>query len=252
MRSIFEYANPVRFAAVSTRLSPVFAGAATVCLTTGLYFALFASPADYQQGDTVRIMYVHVPAAWMALLCYTAMAASSLTGFVWKHPLADVAAKATAPIGAVFTLLALITGAIWGKPTWGTWWVWDARLTSVLVLFFLYLGYISVWTAIEEPTRAARVAAIVCLVGFVNVPIIKFSVDWWNSLHQPASIIRADGPSIDSSMLTPLLLMALGYGFVYAWLLLANMENELGERRLARALSQKRPVSKLVEEQSVI
>ncbi|MEO0400226.1 MAG: heme ABC transporter permease CcmC, partial [Pseudomonadota bacterium] len=157
------------------------------------------------------------------------------------------AAKATAPIGAVFTLLALVTGSLWGKPMWGAWWAWDARLTSVLVLFFLYLGYMAIWSAIEEPTRAARVAAITCLVGFVNVPIIKFSVDWWNSLHQPASVMRADGPSIDPAMLTPLFLMAGAYTLFYAWLLLGNMNAELAERRLARLHREAAPVSTLKE-----
>ncbi|MEO0400598.1 MAG: cytochrome c biogenesis protein CcsA, partial [Pseudomonadota bacterium] len=137
MTTIYEYANPVRFSALAARLSPLFGGASLALFAAGLYFALLASPEDYQQGDTVRIMYVHVPAAWMALMCYTSMAIASLAGFVWKHPLADVAAKATAPIGAVFTLLALVTGSLWGKPMWGAWWAWDARLTSVLVLFFL-------------------------------------------------------------------------------------------------------------------
>ena len=155
-------------------------------------------------------------------------------GFVFKHPLADVAAKATAPIGATFTSLALITGALWGKPSWGTYWVWDARLTSVLILLFLYLGYMAIWEAIEDKTRAARIAAIVAIVGFVNVPIIKFSVDWWNSLHQPASIIRSAGPSIHGSMLTPLLLMAIAYMAIYGALVLQSMRNELAARRIAR------------------
>ena len=179
-------------------------------------------------------MYVHVPAAWMALMCYTALALSSVVGFIWNHPLADVAARATAPIGAVFTAVALVTGSLWGKPMWGAWWAWDARLTSVLILFFLYLGYMTVWAAIEDKARAARLAALVAIVGFVNVPIIKFSVDWWNSLHQPASVLRAGGATIDSAMLTPLFLMGGGYMALFAALLIASMRNEIAARRLAR------------------
>lgn len=229
-----DLANPQRFERLGGLLLPWLAGAALAFGAAGLWFALFHSPADYQQGETVRIMYVHVPAAWMALFCYSAMAFSSAAGFVLKHPLADVAARETAPIGAVFTALALVTGSLWGKPMWGAWWAWDARLTSVLVLFFLYLGYIAVWEAIEDKARAARVAAIVAIVGFVNVPIIKFSVDWWNSLHQPASVFRADGPTIHASMLTPLLLMGAAYMFAYGALLLASMKNALLARRAAR------------------
>lgn len=234
MASIFEFANPVRFERLAAKVAPWIAASACGCLIVGLFFGLIASPADYQQGDTVRIMYVHVPAAWMALFCYSAMAVSSGAGFVWKHPLADVAAKETAPIGAGFTFLALLTGSLWGKPMWGAWWAWDARLTSVLVLFFLYLGYMALWRAIPDKTRAARLAAILAIVGFVNVPIIKFSVDWWNSLHQPASVLRADGPSIHPSMLTPLFLMIAGYMALYVFLLLMSMRNELAERRLSR------------------
>ncbi|MEL7489629.1 MAG: heme ABC transporter permease [Pseudomonadota bacterium] len=227
-------ANPQTFERWSRPATPVLAALAALLAASGLYYALFASPADYQQKESVRIMYVHVPAAWLALMCYTGLAVASFVGFVWKHPLADVAAKASAPIGAAFTALALVTGALWGKPTWGTYWAWDARLTSVLVLLFLYLGYMAIWEAIEDKTRAARIAAIVAIVGFVNVPIIKFSVDWWNSLHQPASIIRADGPAIHSSMLTPLLLMAGAYMALYAALLLVSMRNELMARRINR------------------
>jgi heme exporter protein C len=230
----FDLANPERFENLARRLQPALAVLAFLLGGVGLWLGLAASPDDYQQGDTVRIMYVHVPAAWMALFCYSAMAFSSAAGFVFKHPLADVAARATAPIGAVFTALALITGSLWGKPMWGTYWAWDARLTSVLVLFFLYLGYIAIWEAIEDKTRAARIAAIVAIVGFINVPIIKFSVDWWNSLHQPASVFRPDGPTIDGSMLTPLLLMGGAYTFAFGALLLASMRNAILARRIER------------------
>ena len=234
MPSIYELANPDRFDRLARVATPWLAVAAGAMIAIGLYLALFRSPADYQQGESVRIMYVHVPAAWMALMCYSAMAASSVAGFIWKHPLADVSAKSIAPIGAAFTFLALVTGSLWGKPMWGTWWAWDARLTSVLILFFMYLGYMALWSAIEDKARAARITAIACIVGFINVPIIKFSVDWWNSLHQPASVIRADGPTIHSAMLTPLLLMGLGYSLTFAALLLISMRAEIAERRIAR------------------
>jgi len=231
---MYDLANPDRFDRLARAAAPFVASGAGLLLIAGLYLALFASPADYQQGDSVRIMYVHVPAAWMALMCYSSMAIASVVGFVWKHPLADVAAKSTAPIGAAFTFLALVTGSLWGKPMWGTWWAWDARLTSVLLLFFMYLGYMALWSAIEDKNRAARITAIACIVGFINVPIIKFSVDWWNSLHQPASVLRGDGPSIHPSMLAPLLLMGLAYTLIYGALLLASIRAEIAERRIAR------------------
>jgi heme exporter protein C len=231
---ITELANPERFERLAR---PVGLGATILAVAlggVGVYFSLFRSPPDYQMGESVRIMYVHVPAAWLSLMCYTAMAIASAVGFIWKHPLADVAAKSAAPIGALFTALALITGSLWGKPMWGTWWAWDARLTSMLILFFLYVGYIALWEAIEEKTRAAKLAAIVAMVGFVNVPIIKFSVDWWNSLHQPASIIRGGGPTIDASMLPPLFLMIGAYMFGFVAMLLYSMRNELVTRRVSR------------------
>ena len=231
---INELANPQRFERWARPTIPALFALTVLLAGPGIYLGLFASPADYQQKETVRIMYVHVPAAWLAMMSYTSMAIASVVGFVWKHPLADVSAKSIAPIGAVFTALALITGALWGKPTWGTWWVWDARLTSVLILLFLFLGYMAIWEAIEDKTRAARIAAIVAIVGFVNVPIIKFSVDWWNSLHQPASVIRADGPSIHPSMLTPLLLMAFAYMTLFGALVLQSMRDELVARRVVR------------------
>lgn len=234
MKQLYDLANPERFDRFARLATPVCSAVAAPLFVAGLYLALFKSPADYQQGDSVRIMYVHVPAAWMALMCYTTMAVASVTGFVWKHPLADVAAKSTAPIGAAFTFLALITGSLWGKPMWGAWWAWDARLTSVLILLFMYVGYMALWSAIEDKARAARIAAIACIVGFVNVPIIKFSVDWWNSLHQSASVIRPDGPTIHPEMLTPLLLMGLAYMLLFAALLFISMRAEIAERRIAR------------------
>jgi heme exporter protein C len=225
--TLHRFANPGRFLRLGDRLAPWLAAAALLAFATGLIWALVFAPPDYQQGEGVRIMYVHVPAAWMALFCYVALAAAAAVGLIWKHPLADLAAKATAPVGAAFTLLALITGALWGKPMWGTWWVWDARLTSVLVLFFLYLGYLALLSAFDDPTRGSRAAAILALVGLVNVPIIKFSVDWWNTLHQPASVIRLDGPTIDPAMLWPLLVMALAFKLYYLWILVVRMKSEV-------------------------
>ncbi|MDE0940932.1 MAG: heme ABC transporter permease [Alphaproteobacteria bacterium] len=229
------FANPTRFTRLAGRVQPWAAGLTVVLLLIGLYLALIEAPADYQQGDTVRIMFVHVPAAWMAMFCYSFLAVASAIALIWRHPLADLAAKASAPIGASFTFLALVTGSIWGKPMWGTWWVWDARLTSVLILFFLYLGYMALWEAIEDGQKAGKAAAVLALVGAVNVPIIKFSVDWWNTLHQPASVMRMDGPAIHPSMLWPLLIMALAFQTYFVTLLLARMRMELNLRRI-RAL----------------
>lgn len=227
-----KYANPTRFYNYSGKILPWVTCATMITLVVGLYLSLVAAPQDYQQGETVRIMFVHVPAAWMAMFGYTIMAIASAVGLIWRHPLADVAAKCAAPIGAAFTFLALITGSLWGKPMWGTWWVWDARLTSVFVLFLLYIGYMAVWQAIDEPLKAARVAAIVALVGFVNIPIIKFSVDWWNSLHQPASVLRMDGPAIHPAILTPLLVMGVAYSLLFLTLHLMAIRAEIIQRRI--------------------
>ncbi len=198
----------------------------------GLYLALIQSPADYQQSETVRLMYIHVPAAWMGMFSYAAMAGASGVSLIWRHPLAALAAKAIAPIGAMFTALALITGSLWGKPMWGTWWVWDARLTSVLVMFFMYLGYMALWRAIDDPAKAAKAAAILALVGVINLPVIKFSVEWWNTLHQPASVVKMGGPSIDPSMLWPLLVMAAAYKAYFITVMLWRMKGEMAARRL--------------------
>ena len=230
--SLHYFANPARFGRLANAILPWAKGLTLLLFAVGLYLALVVAPADYQMGDTVRIMFVHVPSAWMALFCYTFMAAASAVALIWKHPLADLAAKASAPIGACFTLLALVTGSLWGKPMWGAWWVWDARLTSVLVLFFLYLGYLALWQAIEDPQKAAKAAAILALVGFVNVPIIKFSVDWWNTLHQPASVIRMDGPAIHGSMLWPLLIMIAAFKLYFITVLLIRMRTEINQRRI--------------------
>lgn len=233
--AIIDLANPTRFIALADRVLPILWVVAVLVLGTGLYLGLFVAPADYQQGETVRIMFIHVPAAWLSMFGYGLMAASALGTLVWRHPLADVAARAIAPIGAAFTLIALITGSLWGKPMWGTWWEWDARLTSVLVLFLMYLGLIALWNAIDDPNKAGRVAAVLILVGSVNIPIIKFSVDWWNTLHQGASVFRMGGSTIDASMLYPLLISAVGATLVFIALVLMAMKNEILRRRI-RAL----------------
>lgn len=232
---IQRFANPGKFLKLANAILPWLWGLTFAALAIGLYLALVASPADYQQGETVRIMYVHVPAAWMALMVYTIMALASAIAIIFRHPLADVAAKTAAPIGATFCFLALVTGSLWGKPMWGAWWVWDARLTSMFVLFLLYLGYMAVWQAIDDPHRAATITRIVALAGFVNVPIVKFSVDWWNSLHQPASVFRMGGPSIDPRMLAPLLVMGLAYFLLFLALHFTAMRAEIAARRI-RAL----------------
>ncbi len=229
---MLHYANPQNFLSLARRLTPWLLGASVALIVVGVYLGLFIAPPDYQQGDAFRIIYVHVPAAWMSLFVYGSMAAASISAFVFKHPLGDVAAKAAAPIGAVFTALALVTGMLWGRPTWGAWWVWDGRLTSELILLFIYIGYIALWDAIEEPTRAARMARILCLVGAVNVPIIHFSVEWWKTLHQGVTVFRTDGPQMPPSMLTPLLIMAIAYTIFFAGLLLVRMRAEILARRL--------------------
>ena len=227
-----RFANPARFLRLSAALRPWALGVALLTLGTGLWLALFDSPPDYQQGETVRIMYIHVPSAWMAMMVYTTMAVASGVGLVWKHPVAELYTKAAAPLGAGFTALCLLTGSLWGQPMWGTWWVWDARLTSVLVLFFLYLGYIALANAFDDESRGARAASILALVGVVNLPIIKFSVDWWNTLHQPASIIRMDGPHLAPSMLWPLLTMVLVYHLFFVTVLILRIRAQLTERRI--------------------
>jgi heme exporter protein C len=235
MPSFTQLANPTRFLAFSARLLPWLSGAAAILFAVGLYLAFFVAPADYQQGDSVRIMYIHVPSAMLAMGCYTLMALAALGTLVWRHPLADVAAKAAAPLGAAFTLLGLLTGSIWGKPMWGAWWVWDARLTSFLVLFIMYLGLIALWRAFDDPARAGRIAAVLTLVGFVNIPIVKFSVDWWNTLHQGESIFRSGGSTIYPTMLYPLLVMLAAFAALFAALQLAAMRAEIFRRRVRRA-----------------
>ena len=228
-------ANPARFMRISGFALPWLGASSLVVLALGLVWSLLLAPPDYQQGESVRIMFIHVPAAWMALSVYLFVAIASAVALVWRHPLAEIAAQAAAPIGAAFTLICLATGSLWGRPMWGAWWVWDARLTSVLVLFFLYLGYIALVNAFDDASRGARAGSLLALVGIVNLPIIKFSVDWWNTLHQPASVLRLGGPTIAVSMLIPLLVMALGFSLLFGWLLLLRMRTALNERK-ARAL----------------
>ncbi|MEJ0011154.1 MAG: heme ABC transporter permease [Bauldia sp.] len=230
--AIVDLANPTRFLAFAGKVQPWLIAATAILLAAGLYLSFFASPPDYQQGDAVRIMYIHVPSAWLSMFGYGLMALAALGTLVWRHPLADVAAKSAAPIGAAFTFLALLTGSLWGKPMWGTYWVWDARLTSELVLLLMYLGLIALWQAVEDPGRASRVAAILILVGTVNLPIIKFSVDWWNTLHQGESIFRAGGPTIDGGMLRALFVMLGGMTLLFVVLLFAAMRNEILRRRV--------------------
>ena len=230
-------ANPTRFMNWSGPALPWLFALACGLMAWGIYGALVASPADYQQGESVRIMYIHVPAAWMSVFAYGGMAVSSALYLVWKHPLADMAARAGALPGAAFTLITLVTGAIWGKPTWGVWWVWDARLTSVLILFFLYAGYLALENAAGQGERGSRALAVLALIGAANLPIIKFSVEWWSTLHQPASILRAGGPSIDPSMLSPLLAMIGGFTFLYLGLLLLRTRTLLLERKIWRLQS---------------
>lgn len=227
-----KFANPTQFMALSRRLLPWLATLAAILLAAAVALAFFAAPPDYQQGHTVKIMFIHVPSAWLAMFAYLLIAASSFGLLVFRHPLADVSAKAAAPIGAAFTLLALVTGALWGKPMWGAYWVWDARLTSVLILFFLYLGLIALRSSIDDEAAAAKLTAILGLVGVVILPVIKFSVDWWNTLHQPASVMRLGGPAIHASILQPLLISAAGFTVLFIALHMKAMQNEILRRRI--------------------
>src|SRR6201988_958359 len=212
--TLIDLANPSRFLSLTARLLPYLVAGTAILLAIGLYLSATA-PDDYQQGATVKIMFIHVPNAWLSMFVWAVMSASALGTLVWRHPLADVAAKAAAPIGASFTFLALVTGSLWGRPMWGAYWEWDARLTSVLILFLMYLGLTALWRAVEDPSRSARAAAILTLVGAINLPIIKFSVDWWNTLHQPASVFRMGGSTLDRAFLIPLLIMAVGFSLLF-------------------------------------
>jgi len=245
MGMISYLANPIRFLRFSKYATPIFGWAAAAVLTFGLYLALFASPLEEEQGHTVRIMYVHVPAAWCAMAAYTGIAVASLISFVWRHSLADSAARALAIPGVIFTALTLATGSLWGKPDWGTWWQWDGRMTSVLVLLFIYIGYIAIWNIAERKT-ASRLAAILAMVGWINIPIIKFSVEWWNTLHQPATVSKLSAPSAGAEILWPLLTMGLAYTLLLAWFTLRGIEAELVALKSARA-NQHKPAAVTIE-----
>lgn len=220
-------ASPPHFFRLAGLMQPWFMGAALICLAAGSYAGLVLAPPDYQQGEAFRIIYVHVPSAWLSMFGYTFMAAAAGIGLIWRIKLAHLMAHAAAPLGASFTFLALATGSIWGKPMWGAWWVWDARLTSELLLLFLYLGYIALARAFEEPRRGDRASAVLALVGVVNVPIIHYSVEWWHTLHQPATITKLGAPSITWNMLWPLLVSALGFTLFFAAVLLQRARAEV-------------------------
>src|SRR6202050_503489 len=229
--ALADLANPSRFLSLANRTIPWLGGLTVIAFAYGLNLAMGA-PDDYQQGATVKIMFLHVPSAWLGMLGWGVMSVAALGTLVWRHPLADVAAKAAAPIGAAFALLCLITGSLWGRPEWGTYWVWDARLTSELVLFLLYLGVIALWRTIDDPGRAGRAVAVLTLVGAIDLPIIKFSVDWWNTLHQGASVFRLGGSTIYPTILMPLLIMAVAFTLLFATLHIAAMRNEILRRRV--------------------
>ena len=232
------YANPQRFMRLAGRLHAPLWGVTLLVFAIALYMVAHV-PDDYQQGATVRIMFVHVPAAWMSLFAYSFIFFASVTALIFRHPVGHVAGRAAAPIGAVFTLIALITGSLWGQPMWGTWWVWDARLTSVLVLLFIYLGYMALWQAIDDHGQAARSTAILAIVGSINVPIVKFSVDWWNTLHQPANVSRFARPALHPDFLYPLLMMALAFTLLFFALTVTRMQMEiLRQRARARQVAQ--------------
>ena len=224
-------ANPLRFQRLAVLLTPWLLLSGVALLAVGLWQGLFASPADYLQGDSVRIMYVHVPTAWLGLGGYLGMAICAAVARIWKHPIADMLVRAIAPVGALYTGLCLLSGSIWGRPTWGTWWVWDGRLTSMLVLFLLYLGVIALTHLHDDRQKGARMAGVLAMVGTVNLPIIKFSVEWWNTLHQPASI-RVTGSSIHPDMLWPLMISALGFALLFAALVMMRMRALIAEQRL--------------------
>jgi len=231
---MYFLANPTKFLKIAKKIQPFLLVLLGMSLAAGLYLGLFASPADYQQGEAVRIMYIHVPSAWMALFIYTNMAVASFVFLVWRHSVADMFARASASIGACFAFLTLVTGSLWGKPMWGAWWVWDARLTSMLILFFLYLGYLALARQAEGDEPAQKTCAILALVGFVNIPIIKFSVEWWNTLHQPASLFRAGGAAIATPMLVPLLLMGLAFTCFYLLLAICKIRTIVAHAKIRR------------------
>ncbi len=227
---VHKFSSPKNFYTMSGKLVPWFTWGFLLTLLAGLYYGLFVAPPDYQQGESYRIMFVHVPAAWMSMFIYMVMAISGGIGLIWRIKTADLMASASAPIGAAFTFLALVTGSLWGKPMWGTYWVWDARLTSELILLFLYLGFIALQASIEDPRNAARAGAVLAIVGVVNIPIIHYSVEWWSTLHQGATVTKLDKPSIHVSMLIPLLLMAVSFKLYYVASVLMRARGEILRR----------------------
>jgi heme exporter protein C len=230
---VHRFANPARFLKIARVATPIVALLGLALTAAGLWIGLFASPPDYQQGESVRIMYVHVPAAWLGAGGYLGLAIASATALIWRHPLATIAARAIAPAGAAFTAICLVSGALWGKPTWGTYWVWDARLTSMLVLLFLYLGYLALSASEAEKGGESRAAAILALVGVINLPIIKYSVEWWNTLHQGSSISVVNAKSsIAPELLTPLLLSVAGFSFLFGAIVLMRMRAMLAQQRI--------------------
>ena len=227
-----QFVNPGFLVNYIKPLTPWSGGISIILLLVGLWFSLYQSPIDYQQGNAVRIMYIHVPSAWMSMGIYSFIALSSFFGLIYGHITAFTLAKAAAPIGATFTAICLISGSAWGKPMWGTWWVWDARLTSVLILFFFYIGYIVFSKSFNDFSKGEKFSSILAIIGLVNLPIIKFSVDYWNTLHQPASISKFGAPSIHIDMLIPLLIMFLALIFIFIHLLMIRFQLELNNRRL--------------------
>jgi len=232
---LHKFGSPRHFYRISGRLLPWLGWLTALLMVAGLYGGLVVAPPDYQQGESYRIIFIHVPSAWMSLFVYVLMAAAGAVGLVWHIKLADVVAAASAPIGASFTFLALVTGSLWGKPMWGTYWVWDARLTSELVLLFLYFGVIGLHAAIEDKRTASRAAAVLALVGVVNIPIIHYSVEWWSTLHQGPTVTKVAAPSIHLSMLMPLLIMALAFKLYFFTVLLMRARSEVLERERASA-----------------
>lgn len=244
---LHRFANPTRFLRIANTILPWLTGVTVLSICTGIFFAFAASPPDFLQGETVRIMYVHVPSAWTAMLGFSFIVLASAVGLIWKHPIAHVCALAAAPVGACFTLICLLTGSLWGKPMWGTWWVWDARLTSVLILFFIYLAFIALANAFDNPRRGETSSAVFALMGSIVLPVIKFSVDWWNTLHQPASVSKFDTPSIDVSMLVPLILMTIGFVGLFFIMVIVRARAVLAMRRI-NALRTKLSASQVVAE----
>ncbi len=243
MKWLTHMANPERFLKFAKPALPVFAVLTVLLLLVGGLWSLLIAPEDKLQGAAARMLYVHVPAAWMSMAVYAFMAGASLVGYIWRHSLADFAAREAAPLGMAFTFLALLTGSLWGKTTWGVWWDWDARMTSMLVLLFIYAGYITLWRVIDNEAQAARLAAILCMIGAINIPIIKFSVDYWETLHQPASIIREGGPAMPPSMYLPLFVMAFGYQFLFASLLVMRLQTVIWRRRSMPVRPASRPAA---------